>query len=166
MRVAATGQAEDKASLAANMADRCVGCALGGGGGQAGAVARRAGRLLICSLHLKIVRAALVQGAHGAAAQLPDARCTLLPRRFKRGGRGWKNPLKASAELPNAHARDELKSADQARGGLGASLQNSGPFQSAAAARGLSPILTRAHTLFPPTRTRRHAGALCAPSPT
>ncbi|GAB4823750.1 hypothetical protein N2152v2_010796 [Parachlorella kessleri] len=56
MRVAATGQAEDRAALAANMADR-----------------------------------------------------------FKRGGRGWKNPLKASSERPNLDVRDELKSADQVR---------------------------------------------------
>ncbi|KAL4420282.1 hypothetical protein ABPG77_005622 [Micractinium sp. CCAP 211/92] len=44
-------------------------------------------------------------GAAQLAAQMKD--------RFKKGGRGWVNPLKAA--LPNAHVRDELKNADQVR---------------------------------------------------
>jgi hypothetical protein len=33
--------------------------------------------------------------------------------RFKHGGRGWSNPLKA--EVPNAGAREELRNPDQVR---------------------------------------------------
>ncbi|KAK9809034.1 hypothetical protein WJX72_008211 [[Myrmecia] bisecta] len=38
-----------------------------------------------------------------------------LADRFKKGGRGWKNPLKKGLGVADAGARDELKNADQVR---------------------------------------------------
>ncbi|KAL4439981.1 hypothetical protein ABPG75_002982 [Micractinium tetrahymenae] len=50
-----------------------------------------------------------VGGSEEAGAQLAQQ----MKDRFKKGGRGWVNPLKAA--LPNAHAKEELKNVDQVR---------------------------------------------------
>ncbi|EFN52851.1 hypothetical protein CHLNCDRAFT_138323 [Chlorella variabilis] len=51
--------------------------------------------------------------ASGGTEEQSSALAAQVADRFKRGGRGWANPLKA--EVPNAGAREELRTPDQVR---------------------------------------------------
>ena len=100
------GREEDGTVLAAQMADRWGrggGCVWGGGGGGDG---KAFGRHSISPL-----------GGECGGDTLPPTHL-LAPAlcRFKKGGRGWVNPLKP-ADVPNAGAREEMRSADQVRKG-------------------------------------------------